>query len=149
MRGNSMNNINVKDITNCYGCGVYAASCGKKIIKIQLNENGFYTPYIDEPNKCTECGISLFANASLVVTSSFHGTAFALNFGVPLVSVVPDNVGDDRQTSLLKACGAENCIAKIDSEIETIQPQYDITVVKDKLENLRQDSINWIKSNII
>ena len=40
-------------------------------------------------------------------------------------------------------------IAKIDSEIETIQPQYDITVVKDKLENLRQDSINWIKSNII
>lgn len=59
MRGNSMNKINVKDITNCYGCGVCAASCGKKIIKIQLNENGFYTPYIDEPNKCTECGICL------------------------------------------------------------------------------------------
>lgn len=59
MRGNTTNKINVKDITNCYGCGVCAASCGKKIIKIQLNENGFYTPYIDEPNKCTECGICL------------------------------------------------------------------------------------------
>ena len=105
--------------------------------------------FIDADNSTIPEFLSLFANASLVVTSSFHGTAFALNFGVPLVSVVPDNVGDDRQTSLLKACGAENCIAKIDSEIETIQPQYDITVVKDKLENLRQDSINWIKSNII
>lgn len=143
-----MNSINVKNITNCYGCWVCAVSCGKKIIKIQWSENGFYTPYIDEPNKCTECGISLFANASLVVTSSFHGTAFALSFGIPLVSIVPDNVGDDRQSSLLKVCGADNCIVRINSEIESIQPQYDITAVKDKLDYLRQDSINWIKSNI-
>lgn len=61
---------------------------------------------------------------------------------------MPDNVGDDRQSSLLKVCGADNCIVRINSEIESIQPQYDITAVKDKLDYLRQDSINWIKSNI-
>lgn len=105
--------------------------------------------FIDADNSTIPDFISLFANASLVVTSSFHGTAFAINFGVPLISIVPDNVGDDRQSSLLKACGAENCIVKINSVIEDIQPQYDVTFVHEKLDSLRQDSVNWIKLNII
>ena len=50
---------NVSSIHNCYGCGVCAASCGKRIINIRLNEDGFYTPYIDNPDKCTLCGICL------------------------------------------------------------------------------------------
>lgn len=41
---------NVSTIHNCYGCGVCAVSCGKKIINIRLNEDGFYAPYIDEWN---------------------------------------------------------------------------------------------------
>ena len=35
------------------------ADRAKKIIKIHLNEEGFYAPYIDDINKCTECGICL------------------------------------------------------------------------------------------
>ena len=50
---------NVSIIKHCYGCGVCAASCIKKIIKIRLNEEGFYAPYIDELEKCTECGLCL------------------------------------------------------------------------------------------
>ena len=50
---------NISRIKDCYGCGVCAASCGKKIIKIRLNENGFYQPYIDDLDKCTGCGICL------------------------------------------------------------------------------------------
>lgn len=38
---------NVLSIHNCYGCGVCAASCSKKIIKIRLNRDGFYEPYIE------------------------------------------------------------------------------------------------------
>lgn len=48
---------NVTLFKNCFGCGVCAASCGKKIIKIRLNEDGFYAPFIDEPGKCVECGV--------------------------------------------------------------------------------------------
>lgn len=48
---------NVTLFKNCFGCGVCAASCGKKIIKIRLNEDGFYAPFIDEPEKCVECGV--------------------------------------------------------------------------------------------
>lgn len=54
-----MNNNNINNIANCFGCGVCAASCGKRLIKIQLNENGFYSPYLDEPDKCIDCGICL------------------------------------------------------------------------------------------
>lgn len=50
---------NITQIHDCYGCGVCAASCAKKIIKIRLNKNGFYQPYIDEQEKCSECGICL------------------------------------------------------------------------------------------
>ena len=32
--------------------------------------------------------LQLFLNASFVVTNSFHGTAFALNFGIPLYSII-------------------------------------------------------------
>ena len=50
---------NVSDFKYCFGCGVCAASCGKKIISIELNRDGFYEPRINEPEKCTNCGICL------------------------------------------------------------------------------------------
>lgn len=50
---------NVSFIHNCFGCGVCAPSCGKKIISIELNRDGFYEPRINEPDKCTDCGICL------------------------------------------------------------------------------------------
>ena len=50
---------NISKFSYCYGCGVCSASCGKKIINIRLNEEGFYVPFIDDPKNCTECGICL------------------------------------------------------------------------------------------
>ena len=50
---------NVSKIKNCYGCGVCSASCGKKIISIELNQDGFYEPHISNDAKCTDCGICL------------------------------------------------------------------------------------------
>lgn len=104
--------------------------------------------FIDADNSTIPEFINLFANASLVITSSFHGTAFALNFGVPLISIVPDNAGDDRQSTLLKACDADNSIVKLNTSFESIHPEYNKQVVSLRLEQLRQKSINWIKSNI-
>lgn len=92
--------------------------------------------------------IDLFSNADLVITSSFHGTAFALNFGIPLISIVPDNDGDDRQSCLLNSVGAENCIVKVGENISNIEPQYDITDVNNKLLYLRTKSVNWISSQL-
>ncbi len=33
---------NISKVHDCYGCGVCATACGRKIIEIGLNENGFY-----------------------------------------------------------------------------------------------------------
>lgn len=54
-----LNYRNILSFEYCYGCGVCAASCGKQLIKIRLDKNGFYAPYIDELEKCSECGICL------------------------------------------------------------------------------------------
>ena len=48
---------NVSDIKNCYGCGVCAIVCAKKIISIEHDGEGFYAPRIAHPEQCTECGL--------------------------------------------------------------------------------------------
>lgn len=50
---------NVSEIDSCFGCGVCSLACGRKIIDLQLSEDGFYHPTIQEPDKCTECGLCL------------------------------------------------------------------------------------------
>lgn len=39
----------------CYGCGACANACPVNAIKMELNDEGFYEPYIDE-KKCINCG---------------------------------------------------------------------------------------------
>lgn len=92
--------------------------------------------------------LELFANASLVITSSFHGTAFAVNMNVPLISIIPDSEKDSRQSNLLRAVGAENSIVRLGQPFDSINPYYDEKVVSDNLEQLRKKDLDWIRSNI-
>ena len=90
--------------------------------------------------------LDLFANATMVVTSSFHGTAFALNYGRPLVSITPSG-GDDRQGNLLAQLELEQCRLDISggANLDDLNPFYDITLEQEKLQKLRADSLDWIK----
>ena len=92
--------------------------------------------------------ISLFANASLVITSSFHGTAFAVNFGKPLISLIPNDKGDDRQSTLLKSLNLEQCIVPIGSNIKNINPYYNVEHAQNLLEKERESSLQWIQTTI-
>ena len=67
----------------------------------------------------------LFSVNPVVVTSSFHGTAFAVNFGIPLISIVPEGNNDDRQSSLLKSVGLNSCITNLNADIKSISYNYD------------------------
>lgn len=51
--------MNIGDIHDCFGCGVCALACGKGIIDLRLNADGFYEPVIVAPDQCTDCGLCL------------------------------------------------------------------------------------------
>ena len=48
---------NISKVHDCYGCGVCATACGRKVLEVCLNEDGFYEPHITDESKCTNCGI--------------------------------------------------------------------------------------------
>ncbi len=50
---------NISKFNYCYGCGVCVAACPKKIISVIRNHDGFYSPAIEQHEKCINCGICL------------------------------------------------------------------------------------------
>lgn len=106
------------------------------------------TDIVDNVDSTISQFLSLFSNASLVITTSFHGTAFALNFGCPLISIVPGN-GDDRQTSLLQTLGISQCIVPLGKKLEEINPSYDVEREQNLLNAIRNDNIQWIKEKTV
>lgn len=99
---------------------------------------------VDATDSSIEDFFYYFANASMVVTSSFHGTAFAVNYGIPLVSVVPDG-GDDRQYSLLASLGLQDCSLRISENVEKANPYYNKEEEQVRLQAIRKESLAWIE----
>lgn len=91
----------------------------------------------------------LIQNASIVVSSSFHGTAFALNMGTPLVALAKKNE-DDRIASLVSNIGLANDILVMESEVKSKQfsPFYNVDKEQDKLNSLRKMSIDYLVENL-
>lgn len=59
-----MEKKNITQLRDCYGCGVCVKACPVKIISLVENKEGFYSPFIEEPDKCIECGMCLKICAS-------------------------------------------------------------------------------------
>lgn len=122
---------------------------GLKVISFTHIPQEFGVKYSFCGNVSVEKFIQLFESASHVVTSSFHGTAFAINFGIPLYSVIKDlNSDDDRQSSLLNCLGIDNCIVPCGKVFEEINPFYDKEKICNNLEQLRNKSIEYLKRSI-
>lgn len=83
-------------------------------------------------------------NASFVIVSSFHGTAFFVNFNKQFLTVSPEN-SNSRIDSLLGILGLQNRI--ICNESYNIDNLIDIDYndVNSKLRNERKTSIEFLK----
>ena len=91
----------------------------------------------------------LFQNASLVVTTSFHGTAFALNFERPFYSIINrETNSDDRILSLLSIVGAENRAIVLNSSFDDLSLDIDFSQIRMSLKNNRDISIQYLVNNI-
>ena len=94
--------------------------------------------------------ISLLMNARFVVTSSFHGTAFALNFGVPFYAITPARtVSDSRIMSLLKIVGLEDRGISVEEQLpRTFNIEIDFHIPHAKLKHYRDSSLNFLRESL-
>lgn len=95
-----------------------------------------------------ELFISLVNNASFMVVSSFHGTAFSVNFQKDFITVTPNHYSS-RISSLLKLCNLESrIISDGKQDITRIIQPIDYTDVKALLGKEREKAESFIKTNI-
>ena len=90
----------------------------------------------------------LFDKAGYVVTNSFHGTAFSVNFGKQFYTVIPlGKSNNSRQKSILKLMGCEERMLTEGSEMPAIE-RLDTNRIVKRLEEERQKSIYFLKNAI-
>jgi hypothetical protein len=106
----------------------------------------FYHNAINLPVAGPNDFVKLFKNASFVITTSFHGTAFALNFEKPFYALVDkQSTGDNRINNLLELTGASDRGVKIMSDYPT-NFAMDYDEVSHNLKSIREKSVNYLKS---
>ena len=95
--------------------------------------------------------LGLFQNADYVVTNSFHGAVFSLQFGRPFfTSMSPKelaNPTDSRIHSLLSRLGCADRIIGLESTADVDAPM-DYDAINTKLEEARADSLAYLKAAI-
>ena len=86
----------------------------------------------------------------MVITSSFHGTAYALNFGKPLLALEDGKSrSDDRISSLLKAVGLKSQLLYTTTKlIDELSPYYDVEKEQQYLESLRLESLDFLTKSL-
>lgn len=94
--------------------------------------------------------LDLFRNATMVVTSSFHGTAFALNFGKPLLALIDgEEKSDDRISTIMEKMGMNKQLINTKTPIDnSINPFYDVKGEQEILESERNRCLCLLKESI-
>lgn len=92
--------------------------------------------------------LSFFLYADFIVVSSFHGTAFSINFQKQFLTISPNSFSS-RIDSLLEICGLkQRRIAQIQDMPQVID-NIDYNNVNDKLSQLRANSLSILKEMLI
>ncbi len=88
--------------------------------------------------------IKLFAQAGFIITNSFHGTCFSINFNIPFI-ITPPPTSINRIESLLTAVGVQNRITTDGTKLsELIEDQIDFDRINQRLQALRVASNQYL-----
>lgn len=94
--------------------------------------------------------IWLFKHATVIATSSFHGTAFAANMGKPFYSLIEkENQSDDRIPSFLNSIGLSSQLVTFDTKIQEIAACDGCAGVSPAIfKRVREESLSFLKKNL-
>lgn len=95
---------------------------------------------------CPDIGVflSYIKNAQCLITDSFHGTAFALNFNTPFVEVLPGETST-RNMSILRLTGLTDRILKDENDVDLAFKPVDFTHANEVLSEKRKESLSILK----
>lgn len=123
------------------------------IVSLSKKPEGFQGEFVQIEDKCAVGNyefLQLFERAEMVVTSSFHGTAYSLNFGKPLLALENGKVrSDDRISSLLNSVGLTSQLVFTDTLLtDEITPYYSKEREQVKLQELREKSLAYLSNSL-
>ncbi len=144
--------ILIYQINNDKKLGEYAerlsAKTGLPIIRI-----GAALHYAAMPGKlklCFSMGefLSYIDNAECLITDSFHGTAFAINFNTPFVEILPNNKTGTRNVSILELTGLTERILRDTNNLDLAMEKIDFDSVNQIIAEERKRSRDIFKKMI-
>lgn len=96
---------------------------------------------------CPDLGefLALIDNASCIVTDSFHGTCFAINFGKQFIEILPNNATGTRNQSILELTGLSVRILKDFNDYSLMDETIEYQNVWKILEEERKKSLDRLK----
>lgn len=92
--------------------------------------------------------VELLANASCLITDSFHGTAFAINFNIPFVEVLPNTGTTGRAVSLLRLTGLEGRVLTNPEDVELAGTPVDFGAANRVVADERERSLGVMRGLI-
>lgn len=99
---------------------------------------------------CPDLGefLALIDNASCIITDSFHGTCFAINFGKQFIEILPNSDTGTRNQSILELTGLSDRILHDTDDYSLLDKVIDYGKVYEVLVAERRKSLEVIRSMI-
>ena len=95
--------------------------------------------------------LNLIANARMVLTNSFHGTAFSIIYRKPFFHICQTKNGklqrDDRIDGILETLGIENCNVGINN-MPSKAPQFKYEDLDSKLSEMKAESVELLRAYV-
>lgn len=92
--------------------------------------------------------LSYIKNAECMITDSFHGTAFAINFNIPFIEVMPNNNTGTRNRSILQLTGLQERILQNEDDLTLVDRKINFQYANKILEQKRKESLCILKNMI-
>jgi exopolysaccharide biosynthesis predicted pyruvyltransferase EpsI len=140
-------NLEIQKISKKYNMSVYVIDA-KEWVRRGLWKYGFNLTKSGGP----KVFLSMVKNASLVFTSSFHGTIFSAIFQKNFwyIKNKSANVNDDRACFILEQLGLKKRYIRIDNICKVnLWEQIDFLTVEENINKLKTKSIEFLKESLM